>query len=113
MLDQGIIQPSCSPSTSLIVLFRKKDGSWRLCVDYRDLNKSTIKNKFPILIVDDLLGELGGSKIFSKIDLRYGYHQLQWLIRICLKLLSELTPGISSTWPFPLDCQMLQPHFKD
>lgn len=80
MLDKGVVQPSCSPFADTVVLVGKKYGTWRLCVDYRDLNKHTIKNKFPIPVVEDLVDELGESKIFSKIDLRSGYHQLRMAI---------------------------------
>lgn len=77
MLSQGIVQYSSNSYTSPIVLVKKKDGSWRLCVDYRGLNKQTIKEKYPIPLLEDLLDELGGAKFFSKLDLRAGFHQLR------------------------------------
>jgi hypothetical protein len=77
MLDKGHIRPSVSPWGAPTLFVKKKDGTLRLCIDYKQLNKMTIKNKYPLPRIDDLFDQLRGATIFSKIDLRFGYHQVQ------------------------------------
>jgi hypothetical protein len=81
LLDKGFIRPSSSPWGCPALFVKKKDGSLRLCVDYRPLNAVTIKNKYPLPRIDVLFDQLAGARVFSKIDLRSGYHQIK--IRPC------------------------------
>lgn len=77
LLDMKFIRPSVSPWGAPVLFVKKKDGSLRLCIDYRELNKVTMRNKYPLPRIDDLFDQLQGAKYFSKIDLRSGYHQLK------------------------------------
>ncbi|KAH0773630.1 hypothetical protein KY290_010767 [Solanum tuberosum] len=77
LLDKGFIQPSISPWGAPVLFVRKNDGSLSMCIDYRQLNKVTIKNKYPLPRIDNLFDQLQGASYFSKIDLRSGYHQLR------------------------------------
>jgi hypothetical protein len=77
LLNAGVIHPSMSPYSSHVVMVLKKEGYWKMCPDFRALNKLTIKDKFPIPIIDDLLYELSGTQFFTKLDLHLGYHQIR------------------------------------
>lgn len=76
LLEGGVTQPSTSPYSSPVVLV-KEDGTWRMLIDYRELNKHTVKNKYPIPVIEELLDELYSSSVFSKINLRSGGHQIR------------------------------------
>jgi hypothetical protein len=81
LLDKGYIRPSSSPWGCPALFVKKKDGSLRLCVDYKPLNAVTIKNKYPLPRIDVLFDQFAGATVFSKIDLHSGYHQIK--IRPC------------------------------
>ncbi|GJW63977.1 putative polyprotein [Tanacetum coccineum] len=77
ILESGVIRNNNSPYSPPIVMVKKEDDSWRMCVEYRQLNKFTVKDNFPILVIEELLDKLHGAKVFTKLDLRSGYHQIR------------------------------------
>ncbi|GKC96783.1 putative reverse transcriptase domain-containing protein, partial [Tanacetum coccineum] len=95
--DKGFIRPSLSPWGAPVLFVKKKDGSFRMCVDYKELNKLTINNRYPLPRIDDLFDQLQGSQYFSKIDLRFGYHQLIVSRMTFQRLRLELVMDISSS----------------
>ncbi|XP_070024974.1 uncharacterized protein [Nicotiana sylvestris] len=99
LLEKGFIRTSTSPWGAPILFVRKKDGSLRMCIDYRKLNKVTIKNKYPLSRIDDLFDQLQGARCFSKRDLRSGYHQkatkFQWT-KACEQSFQELKNRLTS-----------------
>nr|GEW45928.1 putative reverse transcriptase domain-containing protein [Tanacetum cinerariifolium] len=111
LFDKGFIRPSSSPWGAPVLFFKNKDGSFRMCIDYRELNKLTVKNRYPLPRIDDLFDQLQGSSVYSKIDLRSGYHQLREaegksekkqlenvpIVRDFPKVFPEDLPGLPST----------------
>ena len=77
LLDKGFVQPSVSPWGAPVLFVKKKDGTLRMCIDYRQINKVAVKNKYPLPRIEDLFIQLKGASVFSKIDLRSGYYQLR------------------------------------
>nr|GFB78005.1 putative reverse transcriptase domain-containing protein [Tanacetum cinerariifolium] len=99
--DKGFVRSSSSPWGAPVLFFKKKDGSFRICIDYRELNKLTVKNHYPLPRIDDLFDQLQGSSVYFKIDLRSGYHQLRVQEETFQKQHSELV--------FPEDLPSLPP----
>ena len=106
LLEKGFIRPSVSPWGAPMLFVKKKDGTLRLCVDYRQLNKMIVKNKFLLPRIDDLFDQLKGASVFSKIDLQSGYHQLRIKDTMCIRRHSECSIDIMCSLKCCLGIQM-------
>lgn len=107
LLMNGVIQESSSPFSASIVLVKKKDGTWKMCIDYRELNKRTIKNQYPIPLVEDLLDELHCAKWFTKLDLRAGFHHIQTELEDTYKIAFKTHSGHFEWLVMPCGLTML------
>ena len=96
LIDKKYIRPSVSPWGAPVIFVKKKDGTMRLCIDYCQLNKMTIKNRYSLPRIDDLFDQLRGAMVFSKIDLRSGYHQVRIKMMTSLKQILGLHMAIMS-----------------
>jgi hypothetical protein len=112
LLTARVIHPSTSPYSSLIIMVLKKEGSLRMCPDFRALNKLTIKDKFPILVIDDLLDELSGAQLFTKLDLRLGYHHIRMKEYDIPKTSFRTHEGHYEFLAYPLVCVTPPPPFR-
>ena len=97
-LDQGVIRPSTSPCGSSIMLVPKKDGTWRMCVDYQAIKKIMVKNQYPLPLIDDLLDQLKNAIYFTKLDLRSGYHQVRIAEQYVWKTAFNTNRGCLNGW---------------
>ena len=97
LVSKGFVRPSTLPWGSPVLFVKKNDGILRLCIDYRELNKVTIRNQYPLPWIDDLFYPLQGARVFSKIDLRSSYHQLKIRSEMFPRQLLEHGMGITSS----------------